>query len=156
MNADQRLQIEALLREGHSDLAIHQITGAARTTAARHRKRLGLPGYHTTADSPACRHGHTFPENRAYDTNGWLYCLECKRTRSRANRTRTYQPAQPDQAAIERAVAGEPPERLTPRERTAAISQLDARQLPAQTIAERIHCSKRTVHRARSRTKTAA
>lgn len=152
MNADRRLEIEALLREGHSDLAIHQTTGAARTTAARHRKRLDLPGYRTTADSPACRHGHAFPEHRAYDTNGWLYCLECRRIRNRAR----YQPKQPDPAAIERAAAGDPPDRLTPRERTAAISQLDAGQLPAQTIAARIHCSKRTVHRARGRTKAAA
>ncbi|WP_309049047.1 hypothetical protein [Streptomyces sp.] len=151
MNADVRLHIEKLLREGHSDLAVHKATGAARTTVARHRKHLGLPGYRTTADSPACRHGHPFPQNRAHDSNGWLYCRACSRIRSRAYQARTYIPAQPDWAAIERAAAGDPPHRLTSRERAAAIQQCATWQHPADITAERIHCSPRTVHRHRQR-----
>jgi hypothetical protein len=140
-----RQQVETLLRAGHSDRAVHQKTGVARTTVVRYRKALGLPGYRVTANSPACRHGHPFPENVAHYANGWLYCLACKQARQRAQ----YIPAQPDEAAIERAVAGDPPERLTPRERHAAIRRLDRHPLPAQIIAERVGCSKRTVHRAR-------
>lgn len=146
MNAETRQQIADLLHAGLSDLAIHRQTGAARTTIARYRKRLGLPGYQTTADSPACRHGHPFPHNRGWNDKGHLICLECVRGAHR----RRYIPAQPDEAAIERAAAGDPPERLTPRERAAAIRQLDRWDYPAALIAERVRCSQRTVHRRRA------
>jgi DNA-binding NarL/FixJ family response regulator len=99
----------------------------------------------TSESSPACRHGHPFPENAARDSRGWLYCRECNRVRARRPA------AEPDEAAIERAAAGDPPERLTPRERQAAITRLDQRGLSSAAIAERIRCSRRTVHRARSR-----
>lgn len=145
-----RAAIEELLHAGHSDLDIHRKTGAARTTIARHRKTLGLPGYRTTADSPACRHGHAFPQNRGWNAKGHLVCRECVRTSHRAASRRGYTPAQPDEAAIERATAGDPPDRLTPRERHAAITQLNRWKHPADVIAERVHCSPRTVHRARS------
>jgi hypothetical protein len=146
---DLRQQVEQLLRDGHSDLAVHQQTGVARTTIARYRKALGLPGYLTTPDSPTCRHGHPFPENLGRNEKGHLICLECRGSRA----PRQYHvPAEPDPIAIERAVAGDPPEHLTPRERHAAIHQLDQWELPAAVIAERIRCSRRTVHRARSRT----
>ena len=164
MNTDTRQQIADLLHAGHSDLDIHRRTGAARTTIARHRKQLGLPGYHTTADSPACRHGHRFPENRRWNENGHLICLACRRSRDRARsqpvprqpgqpgqRQRLWEPVQPDPIAIERAIAGDAPDRLTPRERHAAIARLDRREYSAAVIAERVRCSKRTVHRARSK-----
>jgi DNA-binding NarL/FixJ family response regulator len=146
-----RQQVEQLLRDGHSNTEVHRRTGVNRGTVARYRRELGLPGYFTTADSPACRHGHPFPENVAYDGRGYLICRECRRQHNRDQQRRRYQPAQPDQAAIERAAAGDPPERLTPRERRAAIHQLDARQLSSAVIAERVRCSRRTVHRARSK-----
>ncbi|MFD4596785.1 helix-turn-helix domain-containing protein [Streptomyces sp. NPDC058464] len=151
MTPETRQQIETLLRARHSDRSIHQATGAARTTIARHRKRLGLPAYLTAADSPTCRHGHSFPENRAFYPNGWLYCLACARSRNQTWHATNYTPAQPDEAAIERAAAGDPPARLTPRERHAAITRLDSWQLSAAVIAERVRCSERTVYRARSK-----
>jgi len=147
---EMRQQVKSLLRAGHSDRGIHQATGVSRTTIARHRKHLGLPGYLTTADSPECRHGHPFPDNLAHYPNGWLYCLACSRARNRAWAAANYTPAEPDEIAIERAAAGDPPDRLTPRERHAAIAQLDGRDLSAAVIAERVRCSKRTVYRARA------
>lgn len=146
-------EIAALLRDGGSDFAIAAQLGIDRGTVARHRKRLGLPGYRVNANSPACRHGHPFPQNIAHDSNGWLYCLECSRTRTRV---RTSRATQPDEIAIERAISGDPPERLTPRERAAAVTQLDTWQLDAHLIAERVRCHPRTVHRIRARQRTAA
>jgi DNA-binding NarL/FixJ family response regulator len=167
MTPEKREQVETLLHAGHSDLAIHRETGVDRGTVRRYRKRLGLPGYRVTADSPACRHGHPFPDNVAHYPNGWLYCLACSRIRGRnrastyrprkastrqpRKRVSTYQPVQPDEIAIERAVAGDPPDRLTPRERAAAIAQLDRRDYSAAVIAERVRCTPRTVHRARAK-----
>lgn len=148
---ETRQQIEALLRAGHSDRDIHRQTGAARTTIARHRRRLDLPTHLATADSPSCRHGHAWPENRRENSNGWTYCLACKRARQRHWWTENNPPAQPDEIAIQRATAGDPPDRLTPRERHAAIARLDRRDLPAAVIAEHVRCSPRTVHRARSK-----
>jgi len=168
---DLRQKVESLLHAGHSDLDIHRRTGVDRGTVRRYRKQLGLPGYRVTADSPACRHGHPFPENVAHYPNGWLYCLTCSRIRGRnrpstaqpqkisicrPRRASVYQPVEPDEIAIERAVAGDPPGRLTPRERAAAIAQLDAWQLPAPVIAERVRCSRRTVYRVRSRQRAMA
>lgn len=145
--AETRQQIEQLLLEGASDLAVHQQTGIARATAARYRKALGVPGWQTTADSPNCRYGHAFPQNLGRNEKGHLICTECRRARHRSN----YQPAQPDEMAIERAAAGDPPDRLTPRERHAAIRRLDRRDYSAAVIAERVRCTPRTVHRARSK-----
>lgn len=152
-------EIERLLLAGHSDLAVHLATGAARATVARYRKRLGLPGYRITADSPACRHGHPFPENRAFYSNGWLYCVACSRKRGRrssARRSSGYRAVEPDEMAIERAVAGDPPERLTPRERAAAVRALNRRGLSAQEIAVRVSCSPRNVYYLRSTFRRAA
>lgn len=205
-DAKKRQLVEALLHAGHSDLDIHRRTGAARTTVARYRKALGLPGYRVTADSPACRHGHPFPENVAYDSNGWLVCRACRRQhgreqharhyvpvqpdetaagkrqaaiaqcdvqgasardiaaevgcsartvhRARANRRAddnwTWTPPEPDEAAVERAAAGDPPEELSPAERRAAIAQCDRWGLPAPITAERVGCTRQTVYYARS------
>lgn len=105
--------------------------------------------------SPTCKHGHPYPDNLAHRPNGWAYCRACARIRSRNWFATNRAGAGPDDAAIARAVAGDPPARLTPRERHAAIAQLDAQRLPASVIAERVHCSKRTVHRARAKGATA-
>ncbi|MFD9004488.1 helix-turn-helix domain-containing protein [Streptomyces sp. NPDC059582] len=149
-----RREVEALLCAGHSDWEVHRRTGAARRTIRCYRMRLGLPVYMAAEDSPACRHGHPFPENVARYPSGGLYCLACAEIRKREYHASNYEPVQPDEVAIERAVAGDPA-RLTPRERSAAIAQLDAWQLPASVIAERVRCSPRTVHRARSRQRAA-
>lgn len=146
MNPEIRRLAESLLRAGHSDLEIHRRTGIARTTAARYRKQLGLPGYHTKADSPTCRHGHPFPDNLGFNEKGHLICLYCRESRG----VSAPGPVEPDPVAIERAVAGDPPARLIPRERHAAIRQLASRGLSAAAIAERVRCSSRTVYRARS------
>lgn len=138
-----RLEVEALLRAGHSDLEIQRRLGVDRGTAARYRKSLGLPGYRTSIDSPSCRHGHPFPENARRDAKGWLYCRVCKRG--------TYVPVEPDWVAIERATFSDCPERLTPRERAAAVLRLHGQQLSAKQTAERIRCHPRTVFRIRAR-----
>ncbi|MEU3613436.1 hypothetical protein ABZ725_14130 [Streptomyces sp. NPDC006872] len=151
MNSDTRQQIAALLHSGHSDIEVYRRTGAARTTIARHRKHLGLPGYHTTADSPACRHGHPFPQNLGRNEKGHLICRECVRASNRAAQRRAYIPAQPDEVAVDRAAAGDPPARLTPRERHAAIRRLDRQPLSAPAIAGRVGCSTRTVQRVRTK-----
>lgn len=149
-------EIERLLRSGHSDRAVERATGAARTTVARHRKRLGIPGYRMMTDSPECRHGHPFPENRAFDANSWLYCLECARVRWRRSAAAGYRAVEPDEMAIERAVAGDPPERLTPRERAEAVRRLTGRGVSAEEIAARVRCSPRNVYYVRSTFRRAA
>ncbi|MCI3279190.1 helix-turn-helix domain-containing protein [Streptomyces cylindrosporus] len=58
--------------------------------------------------------------------------------------------------AIERAVAGDPPERLTPRERAAAVRKLSERGLSAEEIAEHVRCSPRNVYYLRSTFRRAA
>lgn len=133
-------EIQASLRAGGSDKRIALQVGADRGTVARYRRQLKLPGYRTSADSPACRHGHPFPENRGFNGKGHLICLECQRVRSGAGWV--------DEIAIVRAVAGDPPARLTPRERRAAISQLAGWGNSARQIADRVGCSERTVWRA--------
>jgi hypothetical protein len=66
--------------------------------------------------------------------------LDCSRT-----------PPEPDEAAIERAAAGDPPPGLTWMERRAAIAQCDQWGLPAHITAQRIGCTTETVHYARRR-----
>jgi hypothetical protein len=150
LTEEQRLQVEELLRAGESDLGIQRRTGVARSTVARYRKALGLPGYRTTPDSPACRHGHAFPQNLGRNDKGHLICVACRRAHWREAAARSYVPAQPDEVAVDRAAAGDPPERLTPRERQAAIARLDRWDLSAAVIAERVRCTPRTVHRWRA------
>jgi hypothetical protein len=151
MTPETRQQIEELLRAGRSNRDINRQTGAHRTTIARYRQQLGIPAQRTAADPPACTHGHSYPENKRRAKDGHLYCLACKRLRDRER----YVPVQPDDSAIERAVAGDPPDRLSPRERHAAIRRLSRSDYPAAVIAEHVRCSPRTVHRARSRRQAA-
>lgn len=146
-----RDEIERLLRAGGSDKAVALETGVDRGTVARLRRQLDIPGYRATAASPACRHGHPFPENRGFNSSGHLICLECDRAKKRRWWAANAQPAQVDEIAIVRAVAGDPPGRLTPRERRAAIHQLAERQLSTSEIADRVGCSERTVWRALAR-----
>ncbi|WP_412078990.1 helix-turn-helix domain-containing protein [Streptomyces xanthophaeus] len=113
-------------------------------------------GYRRAANRDACLHGHPWPEHLAHDYRGWGYCRACEQGWNQNKNTSNYVPAVPDPAAIERAASGDPPARLTYRERAAAVQNLTRLGLSAQLIAERIGCSKRTVHRVRSRTATAA
>lgn len=108
------------------------------------------------ADRPSCKHGHPYPQNLRSARNGHVYCATCDSIRGRKYRRRNYMPVEPDAIAIERAVAGAPPARLTPRERAAAVLALTERGLAAWRIAEQVGCSKRTVHRVRGRYATAA
>ncbi|MFF5784216.1 helix-turn-helix domain-containing protein [Streptomyces sp. NPDC012693] len=120
---------------------------------------------HWRAQQPTCRHGHPFPANLFRDNNGYARCRACNRARchiynhtrrQHTQRQRTYTPVTPDPIAIERAVMGDPPQRLTPRERADAVRLLDAQGLSVRQIAEHARCTPRTVHRIRSRIRTAA
>jgi len=62
-----------------------------------------------------------------------------------------WSPPEPDEAAIERAAAGEPPAGLTDAERHAAIAQCDRWGLPARVTAHRVGCTRQTVYYARSK-----
>jgi DNA-binding NarL/FixJ family response regulator len=63
---------------------------------------------------------------------------------------------EPDQVAVLRAVDGDLPERITPRERAAAVARLGTRGLSAEEIADRLRCTPRTVYRIRSKQRAAA
>ncbi|MFD3535340.1 helix-turn-helix domain-containing protein [Streptomyces sp. NPDC058664] len=110
----------------------------------------------TRPTSERCAHGHPYPENLVVDARGWTSCRECRRMAYRRWYHAHYVPAAPDEIAVERVVLGDPPPRLTPSERAAAIRRLDARGLSARQIAEQTRCTPRTVHRIRSRIRTAA
>ncbi|MEU0317082.1 helix-turn-helix domain-containing protein [Nocardioides sp. NPDC006273] len=99
----------------------------------------------------ACQRGHPYPANLAIDNRGWKSCRQCRRDSWRRWYRAHYIPAAPDHVAVNRATDGDPPARLTPRERAAVIHRLDAYGYTARQIADRIGCSKRTVHRARGR-----
>jgi len=108
-----------------------------------------------------CRHGHPYDQANTYWWRGRRYCRACTRAASRAyrarhGRTRWARRSGPDWAAIERAVMGDPPARLTPREREAAVLRLRRRGLTAEAIAERVLCTPRTVWRIAARTREAS
>lgn len=105
------------------------------------------------SDRTTCKHGHPFPECLTYDRRGYTRCVECDRIKSRRY-SQTMRA--PDPTAIERAIQGDPPDRLTPRERAAAVLALTERNVAAWRIAEQLGCSQRTVHRVRSRYAAAA
>lgn len=63
----------------------------------------------------------------------------------------TWTPPEPDEAAIERAAAGDPPPGLTWVERRAAIAQCDQWGLPVRITAARVGCTTETVYYARRR-----
>jgi DNA-binding NarL/FixJ family response regulator len=117
---------------------------------------------------PACRHGHPYPQHLAHDNRGWAFCRACARTANRAHYTRN-QPAVAaarraaarraaavDPMAVERAISGDPPKRLTPVERAEIVAVLTRRGLSVQQIAERARCTGRTVTRIRARSASTA
>ena len=63
----------------------------------------------------------------------------------------TWTAPEPDEAAIERAAAGDPPAELTWIERRAAIEQCERWGLPVPVIAARVGCTTETVYYARRR-----
>ena len=67
----------------------------------------------------------------------------------------TWTAPEPDEIAVERAAAGEPPTDLTWIERRAAIERCDQWGLPARITAARVGCTRQTVYYARSRQKEA-
>lgn len=67
----------------------------------------------------------------------------------------TWAAPEPDEVAVARAAAGDPPPGLTDAERRAAIAQCDQWGLPASVTARRVGCSRQTVYYARSK-RTAA
>ncbi|OPC81831.1 hypothetical protein B4N89_13590 [Embleya scabrispora] len=98
------------------------------------------------------------PDQRGY------YCRPCHNERMRAYRARvratrprprpTRRPADDvDQAAVDRAVAGDPLADMTPAERRAAVHVLTVREgLSAEQVAELLRVVTRTVQRARTAT----
>lgn len=87
--------------------------------------------------------GHCVIDTPRLTPNGVPYrrCLTCAPARRRSPR-----PSDVDEVAVVRAVAGDPPPRLLPAERRAAILQLRP-ALPVPVIAEVVRCSQRTVER---------
>ncbi|WP_159106697.1 helix-turn-helix domain-containing protein [Streptomyces rishiriensis] len=71
--------------------------------------------------------------------------------RRAAGDTWTWTAPEPDEAAIERAAAGDPPAELTWVERRAAIEQCERWGLPVRVIAARVGCTTETVYYARRR-----
>jgi DNA-binding CsgD family transcriptional regulator len=59
-------------------------------------------------------------------------------------------PEDVDEVAVDRAVAGDPPEGMTSAERFYAAWLLSVRRLTAEQVAERIGCTPRTVQRYRA------
>lgn len=80
----------------------------------------------------------------AIDRAGRRYCRTCPRTWSI------------DDAAIERAIAGDPPERLSVAERQEAVIRLRQLGVSGQKVAERVGCTDRTVWRILRRVEGAA
>ncbi|MFD4572060.1 helix-turn-helix domain-containing protein [Streptomyces sp. NPDC058417] len=146
-----RAERERLLRGGHGDLDTAAQAGVARSTVYRTRRALGIPAPppRAAARRTSCRRGHPYPAQQDPQRKRW--CRVCERAR----RKRTRLPVEPDQAAIERAVSGDHPVHLTPRERHAAIRRLLRQGLSAAQIAERVGCTERTVYRAKRRVVTA-
>ncbi|MCP3820111.1 hypothetical protein NLX86_19020 [Streptomyces sp. A3M-1-3] len=141
----RRDEMRKLLEAGGiSDIDIARQVGADRRTVYRLRRKVGIPGYRELADT--CLHGHPYPENLGHRPNGWRYCKGCHRD----HKKRYKAAAAFDEAAVERAAAGDPPERLSPREREAAVLRLGSHLSP-EDIAERVRCTTRTVWRIRAR-----
>lgn len=129
-----------------------------------------------------CHRGHPLDDiNLRYDCRGVRLCHSCRLDVERTYRERKFTkrhgghdviPAADgrrycrtcrnaddvDEMAVERAAAGDPPARLTPAERAAAVLQLTGKGLTNEVIAQRIRCHPRTVYaaRQRARSRTAA
>lgn len=118
-----------------------------------------------------CHNGHPLtPDNVTVDARGWRTCRTCQRVwrrrtydrrwnerhaghtivrdRAGSRRCRTCRRRyRLDVAAVERAMGGDPPARLTPAERAEAVLRLRSHGLPGTRIAERVGCAERTVWR---------
>lgn len=120
-----------------------------------------------TASRETCRHGHPRPQ-------GGGRCQTCQSITERhrwnrrhaghhvdtwpdgRRRCRTCDARyQQDQAAVERALAGDPPPALTQRERRTVVLTLVDRGLSGPEIAWRAGCTVRTVRRIRRRAREA-
>lgn len=127
----------------------------------------------------SCHRGHPLNDtNLRYDSRGVRLCLSCRADTERAYRDRkfaqrhdghdvipatdgrrycrTCRNTDVDEMAVERAASGDPPNRLTPAERAAAVLQLTGARLTNQVIASRIGCHPRTVYAIRQRARPAA
>lgn len=80
--------------------------------------------------------GHDVTTTKA----GQLYCRTCRRGDQDV-----------DEVAVERAVAGEPPERLTTAEREAAVALLLLEGLGRAEIARRVRCDRAHIGRIKNR-----
>ncbi|MFD5678578.1 hypothetical protein [Streptomyces sp. NPDC127040] len=122
-----------------------------------------------------CHRGHPLDDtNLRYDSRGVRLCNSCRLDVERAYRQRRFAQQHPghdvipavdgrrycrtcrntdnvDEMAVERAASGDPPARLTPAERAAAVLQLTGKGLTNEVIAQRIRCHPRTVSAARQR-----
>lgn len=106
-------------------------------TCHREGSRLSVARARADGRPTAERHeGHDVTTTTA----GHLYCRTCKRGELDV-----------DEIAVERAVAGQPPERLTTAEREAAVAQLLLAGLDLVEIARRVGCHRAHVGRIRDR-----
>lgn len=82
----------------------------------------------------------------------------CNTCYTRLRRHGDAAPVEPyvDDIAVERAISGDAPDSLTPRERLVAVDALTRYGLSARLIAERVGCTPRTVTRHRTRARIAA
>lgn len=160
-----RADVARAIHDGYSNRRIAVLVGCSRLTVADTRAAMGLgpaPRVPTL-----CRNGHRRRvggrceecDRAAWDRRFWAVheghrvteegptgrrrCLQCTPHRFDV-----------DEVAVLRAVAGDPPQRLNPAERAAAVLQLHERQLPPEVIAERVGCSVRTVWRVYHRART--
>lgn len=160
-----RPDIVRLIRAGHSNRAIAEQLRCGRATVARVRAELDT-----------CRHGHPRKGNTGMRRDGSHFCTLCRKAageRKWQQRFEDRHPGHPttsgpagrrwclickrvspiDESAVERAAAGDPPARLNPAERQAAVLRLRRQQLSGTEIARRIGCTDRTVWRVLSRTR---
>ncbi|MDJ0342219.1 helix-turn-helix domain-containing protein [Streptomyces sp. H10-C2] len=130
----------------------------------------------TNSATGTCPHGHDRATNLRVRGDGRRYCRACHRAEYRAWFRKQFDlkhPGHPftltahghrrcqvctvlrssvDTVAVERAAAGDPPARLYPAEREAAVLRLRRHELPVPVIAARVGCSERTVWRIFART----
>lgn len=166
--ARPRPDIARLIRAGYSNRQIGEQLKCGRDTVARTRKAMGLP---PAPQVPVqCRNGHDRAEHTRTRANGKRYCATCAYNNDRAAWDRKFDAKHPghptslrpgghrtclvctrqfevDEIAVLRATAGDPPARLNPAERQAAVLQLRRQQLSGSEIARRIGCTDRTVWR---------
>lgn len=121
-----------MCRHGHP-----RTPGLRCQTCHRDGSRLSMAKAREDGRPAADRHaGHDAITTAA----GRVYCRTCKRGEHDV-----------DEIAVVRAVRGEPPERLTPAEREAAVAQLLPKGLDVVEIARRVRCHRGQVRRIVSR-----